>query len=141
MHNAQTFATYSFGLVLVECARFVKQFRITANACYYFPTKSHRRASTEAKYPRLCFKVPIRISSSPIRTISRCSIAKLRKFSETSKDFLDFSCGSGGFVAQKGLNLLLDCQNISYRKKSSKNALKCPKNVPWSLDRLKWDFT
>ena len=34
MQNAQTFATYSFGLNVLEFPRFLKQFRITANACY-----------------------------------------------------------------------------------------------------------
>ena len=30
-----------FGLDFIECARFVKQFRITANACYNFNQKSY----------------------------------------------------------------------------------------------------
>ena len=34
MLNAQTFATYSSVFALLECGRFVRQFRITANACY-----------------------------------------------------------------------------------------------------------
>ena len=43
--NAQTFATYSFGLDFLEFPRFLKQFRITANACYIYPQKSHRPSS------------------------------------------------------------------------------------------------
>ena len=34
MLNAQTLATYSSVFALLECGRFVRQFRITANACY-----------------------------------------------------------------------------------------------------------
>ena len=41
MLNAQTLATYSFGLTF-ETSYISEQFRITANACLYFPQKSYQ---------------------------------------------------------------------------------------------------
>ena len=57
MLNAQTLATYSFGLNVLEFPRFLKLFRITANACYII-NMSHqhlrwglcRRLSTKVRY-------------------------------------------------------------------------------------------
>ena len=42
MLNAQTFATYSFGFATFLNVVDSEVFRITANACYYFPIMSHR---------------------------------------------------------------------------------------------------
>ena len=43
MHNARTFATYSFGFATYLNVVDSEVFRITANACYIFPSMSHRR--------------------------------------------------------------------------------------------------
>lgn len=66
--------------LLVEFGRFLEQFRITANACYYFP-RCPTATSTEAS--------ELTAGKSQLPS-SQCSRAKIRRISETAKRFCDF---------------------------------------------------
>ena len=69
---------HRFGLF--EFLRFLKQFRITANACYYFP-RCRTAASTEAS--------ELTAGKSQLPS-SQCSRVKIQRISETAKRFCDF---------------------------------------------------
>lgn len=61
--------------LLVEFGRFLEQFRITANACYYFP-RCRTAASTEAS--------ELTAGKSQLPS-SQCSNAKVSNYFETTK--------------------------------------------------------
>ena len=78
--HAQCTSVCDLFIRTVEFGRFLEQFRITANACYYFP-RCPTAASTEAS--------ELTAGKSQLPS-SQCSRAKIRRISETAKRFCDF---------------------------------------------------